>query len=155
MLERAARHDRWLVALSFACIWLIWGSTFLAIRYAIVDIPPLLMCGLRLVLAAGLLLGYAIATGARWPRGVEWRNAALVGVLLPGIGNASVTTRLIEGDFPNYQQLIPSGYPNRLTVAREALMDALDRVQIVGNTIEHRVPAARHQPRGLHDPVRG
>ena len=42
------------------------------------------------------------------------------------------TARLIEGDFPNYEQLIPSGYPNRLTVAREALLDALDRVQIVG-----------------------
>jgi DNA polymerase-3 subunit beta len=45
---------------------------------------------------------------------------------------AEVTARLIEGDFPNYEQLIPSGYPNRLTVARDALLDALDRVQIVG-----------------------
>jgi DNA polymerase-3 subunit beta len=45
---------------------------------------------------------------------------------------AEVTARLIEGDFPNYEQLIPSGYPNRLTVARETLLDALDRVQIVG-----------------------
>ena len=45
---------------------------------------------------------------------------------------AEVTARLIEGDFPNYEQLIPSGYPNRLTVGREALTDALDRVQIVG-----------------------
>ncbi len=45
---------------------------------------------------------------------------------------AEVTARLIEGDFPNYEQLIPSGYPNRLTVSREALMDSLDRVQIVG-----------------------
>jgi DNA polymerase-3 subunit beta len=45
---------------------------------------------------------------------------------------AEVTARLIEGEFPNYEQLIPSGYPNRLTVAREALLDALDRVQIVG-----------------------
>jgi len=45
---------------------------------------------------------------------------------------AEVTARLIEGEFPNYEQLIPSGYPNRLTVAREAFLDALDRVQIVG-----------------------
>ena len=45
---------------------------------------------------------------------------------------AEVTARLIEGDFPNYEQLIPSGYPNRLTVARESLLDSLDRVQIVG-----------------------
>jgi DNA polymerase-3 subunit beta len=47
---------------------------------------------------------------------------------------AEVTARLIEGDFPNYEQLIPSGYPNRLTVSREALLDALDRVQIVGQS---------------------
>src|SRR6476660_7252587 len=45
---------------------------------------------------------------------------------------AEVTARLIEGDFPNYEQLIPSGYPNRLIVARTALLEALDRVQIVG-----------------------
>lgn len=45
---------------------------------------------------------------------------------------AEVTARLIEGEFPNYEQLIPSGYPNRLVVARDALLEALDRVQIVG-----------------------
>jgi DNA polymerase-3 subunit beta len=45
---------------------------------------------------------------------------------------AEVTARLIEGEFPNYEQLIPAGYPNRLTVPREAFDDALERVQIVG-----------------------
>jgi DNA polymerase III subunit beta len=45
---------------------------------------------------------------------------------------AEVTARLIEGDFPNYEQLIPSGYPNRLIVHRSSLIEALDRVQIVG-----------------------
>ncbi len=45
-----------------------------------------------------------------------------------------VTTRLIEGDFPNYQQLIPSGYPNRLTVARDALQAAVNRVRLVGQS---------------------
>jgi len=69
--DRDVRRERLLVALSFACIWFIWGSTFLAIRYAIADIPPLLMCGLRLLLAGVLLLAVAAATGARWPRGAE------------------------------------------------------------------------------------
>src|SRR5207237_8084576 len=45
-----------------------------------------------------------------------------------------VTTRLIEGEFPNYQQLIPSGYPNRLTVARDALQAAVNRVRLVGQS---------------------
>jgi DNA polymerase III subunit beta len=48
------------------------------------------------------------------------------------VGTTDVTTRLIEGDFPNYQQLIPSGYPNRLTVSRDVLGDAVKRVRLVG-----------------------
>jgi DNA polymerase III subunit beta len=50
---------------------------------------------------------------------------------------AEVTARLIEGEFPNYEQLIPSGYPNRLTIARDVFLDALDRVQIVGQNREN------------------
>jgi DNA polymerase III subunit beta len=47
-------------------------------------------------------------------------------------GKARVSTRLIEGQFPNYQQLIPTGYPNRLTVAREAFIEAVKRVRLIG-----------------------
>ena len=42
-----------------------------------------------------------------------------------------VTTRLIEGEFPNYRQLIPSSYPNKLTVGREPLLDAVPRVKLM------------------------
>jgi DNA polymerase III subunit beta len=45
---------------------------------------------------------------------------------------AEVTARLIEGEFPNYEQLIPSGYPNRLIVAKDGFRDAVERVMIVG-----------------------
>jgi DNA polymerase-3 subunit beta len=47
------------------------------------------------------------------------------------VGNARLTTRLIEGDFPNYRQLIPSSYPNRLVVGKEALLDAVGRVKLL------------------------
>lgn len=47
------------------------------------------------------------------------------------VGTTRLTTRLIEGDFPNYRQLIPSSYPNRLTVGREALLDAVKRVKLL------------------------
>jgi DNA polymerase-3 subunit beta len=47
-------------------------------------------------------------------------------------GKARVSTRLIEGQFPNYQQLIPSGYPNRLVVPREGLIEAVKRVRLIG-----------------------
>jgi DNA polymerase-3 subunit beta len=48
-----------------------------------------------------------------------------------GLRGVSLTTRLIEGEFPNYRQLIPSSYPNRLIVAREALLDAVRRVKLL------------------------
>jgi DNA polymerase-3 subunit beta len=47
------------------------------------------------------------------------------------VGDATLTTRLIEGEFPNYRQLIPSTYPNRVTVAREALLDGIRRVKLL------------------------
>ena len=51
---------------------------------------------------------------------------------------ARLVTRLIEGEFPNYRQLIPSGYPNRLTVGREALLvRAWHEVTLAG---DHQLP---------------
>jgi DNA polymerase-3 subunit beta len=47
------------------------------------------------------------------------------------VGTAQLSTRLIEGEFPNYRQLIPQHYPNRLTVDREALLDAIGRVKLL------------------------
>ena len=47
------------------------------------------------------------------------------------LGNVRLTTRLIEGEFPNYRQLIPSSYPNRLVVGKEPLLDAVRRVKLL------------------------
>ncbi len=47
------------------------------------------------------------------------------------VGGTRLTTRLIEGEFPNYRQLIPPSHPNTLTVAREALLEAIRRVKIL------------------------
>ena len=47
------------------------------------------------------------------------------------VGGARLSTRLIEGEFPNYRQLIPQQYPNRLTVGRESLLDAVRRVKLL------------------------
>ena len=46
-------------------------------------------------------------------------------------GRVALTTRLIEGEFPNYRQLIPASYPNKLTVGREPLLDAVRRVKLL------------------------
>ncbi|MFN2608305.1 MAG: DNA polymerase III subunit beta [Acidimicrobiales bacterium] len=47
------------------------------------------------------------------------------------VGGVRLTTRLIEGEFPNYRQLVPSSYPNRLVVGREPLLDAVRRVKLL------------------------
>jgi DNA polymerase-3 subunit beta len=47
------------------------------------------------------------------------------------VGTTRVTTRLIEGEFPNYRGLIPASYPNRLVVGREPLLDAVRRVRLL------------------------
>ena len=55
-------------------------------------------------------------------------------------GAVQVTTRLIEGEFPNYRQLIPSSYPNQLTIGREPLLEAVRRCEVNGerhNTTEN------------------
>ena len=47
------------------------------------------------------------------------------------LGGVHVTTRLLDGKFPDYRQLIPAGYPNRLQVGKESLLDALRRVRLL------------------------
>ncbi len=56
------------------------------------------------------------------------------------LATTEVSARLIEGDFPNYQQLIPSGYPNKLTVDRDALVAAVERVSLVGGSNRDSAP---------------
>jgi drug/metabolite transporter (DMT)-like permease len=69
------------IAFGFLAVYLLWGSTYLAVRLAIETVPPFLMMAVR-CLAAGVLLSLlAWAGGARWPRAAEWRGAALVGLL--------------------------------------------------------------------------
>ena len=79
------------IALALAAVYLVWGSTYLGIRFALEGgWPPLLMAGLRF-LASGLVL-YAFLRwrGVPAPTARQWRNAAFVGVLLVGMGNGLV-----------------------------------------------------------------
>jgi drug/metabolite transporter (DMT)-like permease len=69
-----------------AATWLIWGSTYLAIKWALVSLPPFFQMGSRFV-TAGLLLGaWALWRGARWPSVAQWFSATVLGALLLGGG---------------------------------------------------------------------
>lgn len=77
------------ITLAFAAVYLLWGSTYLFIKYAVASIPPLGMAGVRFLLAGAILYVYARARGQRPPRDVHWRSAALVGTMLM-VSNAAV-----------------------------------------------------------------
>lgn len=81
-----AAPGRGLVAACLAATWLIWGSTYLAIKWALVSFPPFLQMGSRFV-AAGLLLGaWAWWRGAGWPNRAQWFSAVVLGALMLGGG---------------------------------------------------------------------
>ena len=68
--------------LAFAAIYLIWGSTYLAIRFAVESIPPLLMMGVRHLVAGSLLYAWVRLRGTPAPRLGQWISAAIAGALL-------------------------------------------------------------------------
>jgi len=92
-LRVPVRHES-LSPLVLACLaatWFVWGSTYLAIRFAIAGLPPFLMMSSRFLLAGGLLIAYTRVRGAPWPTAREWRNAAIVGALMLGCGMGGVS----------------------------------------------------------------
>jgi drug/metabolite transporter (DMT)-like permease len=75
-----------LILACLAATWLVWGSTYLAIKFALVSLPPFLQMGSRF-LVAGLILGAWMRwRGAAWPNAQQWRHAAVVGALMLGGG---------------------------------------------------------------------
>jgi drug/metabolite transporter (DMT)-like permease len=75
-----------LIVACLAATWLIWGSTYLAIKWALVSFPPFFQMGSRFCVA-GLLLGaWAAWRGARWPSKSEWWSAFVLGALMLGGG---------------------------------------------------------------------
>ena len=78
------------VFLALASVYLIWGSTYLGIRIALEGYPPFLMGGLRFVAAGGLLYGFLRWRGHAPPTRAQWRNAAVLGLLLVMLGNGLV-----------------------------------------------------------------
>jgi len=78
------------VIAAFAAVYVVWGSTYLAIRYAVQTMPPLLMAGARFSVSGAMLYGWARVRGAPRPTAAEWRVAALTGVLMLCLGNGSV-----------------------------------------------------------------
>src|SRR5437879_13473870 len=83
------RLNRAAVILAFLSIYLIWGSTYLAIRYAVETIPPLYTAGLRHLTAGAILLLWCILKGLR-PTAAQIRASMVIGALFFMIGHGSL-----------------------------------------------------------------
>src|SRR5450755_3201089 len=83
------RADAIKVALAFAAIYVVWGSTYLAIRYAVETIPPLVTAGIRHSIAGAVMLAWAWARGFR-PTRANWISGAVVGALFFLIGHGTL-----------------------------------------------------------------
>jgi drug/metabolite transporter (DMT)-like permease len=83
------RNDSIKVALAFLAIYIVWGSTYLAIRYAVETIPPLVTAGIRHTIAGSILLVWAMARGYR-PRREHWVAGAIVGALFFLVGHGTL-----------------------------------------------------------------
>ncbi|MCA1726584.1 MAG: EamA family transporter [Actinobacteria bacterium] len=120
--------------LALATVYVIWGSTYLAIRLAVEDLPPFLMAGTRFLIAGGLLFAFAIRRGQAaadrvgWP---QWRAAAIVGGLLLLGGNGGVVfaerrvtsgvAALIVGTVPIWMALFAARRDDERVRVRAAL----------------------------------
>jgi drug/metabolite transporter (DMT)-like permease len=78
----SARPAAWKLLLAFAIIYLVWGSTYLAIRIGVREIPPFLMAGLRFTFAGLVMWGWMRMTGTPSPTPREWRDASVLGTLM-------------------------------------------------------------------------
>jgi drug/metabolite transporter (DMT)-like permease len=94
------KASRTQIIAAFASIYLVWGSTYLAIRYAIETIPPFTMGGIRFLISGALLYIWARYRGAPRPTRLHWRNAVIAGGFLLLGGNGAVVWA---------EQFVPSG----------------------------------------------
>ena len=79
-----------LLVAAFAAVYVIWGSTYLAIRVGVETLPPFLMAATRFLVAGSVLYIWARARGTSAPRGSDWRAGLITGALLLLVGNGLV-----------------------------------------------------------------
>src|SRR5258705_9569980 len=81
-MEANTPRPTWKALLAFAIIYFVWGSTYLAIRVGVREVPPFLLAAMRFLIAGLLLYGWMIARGERSPTGRQWTSASLLAILI-------------------------------------------------------------------------
>src|SRR5256886_4432198 len=81
-MDARTHPPTWKTLLAFAIIYFVWGSTFLAIRVGVREVPPFLLAAMRFLVAGLVLYGWMIAQGERSPSKRQWMSASLLAVLI-------------------------------------------------------------------------
>jgi drug/metabolite transporter (DMT)-like permease len=115
--ESASRAQ---LAAAFAAVYIIWGSTYLAIRIGVTEIPPFFMASARYLVTGAILYPLACARSAERPTRQQWAAALLLGALLPAAGNGFLTWA---------EQTVPSGIAALLVTTVSLWMVLLEWVR--------------------------
>ena len=105
------------VLAAFAAVYVVWGSTYLAIRYAVETIPPFIMVGTRFIVSGVLLYAWGRLRGNERPTAAQWRDGTVVGILMLCLGNGAVSWA---------EQRVPSGLAALLVAVVPLWMVLLD-----------------------------
>jgi drug/metabolite transporter (DMT)-like permease len=81
-MDTTADNPKWLTLLAFAIIYFVWGSTFLAIRIGVHEVPPFLLAAMRFAAAGVVLYGWMLIKGERNPTLRQWLSASLLALLI-------------------------------------------------------------------------
>ena len=81
-METSSARPAWKTLLAFAIIYLVWGSTFLAIRVGVHEVPPFLLAAMRFLVAGLVLFGWTITRGVRLPNPRQWLSVSLIALLI-------------------------------------------------------------------------
>jgi drug/metabolite transporter (DMT)-like permease len=81
-MEAAPQRLTWKVLLAFAAIYLVWGSTYLAIRIGVREVPPFLLAAIRFIIAGAVLFAWSSARGERLPTLRQWKSVLIIALLI-------------------------------------------------------------------------
>jgi drug/metabolite transporter (DMT)-like permease len=126
----AAAPAVWLIWTCLGIVYVVWGSTYLAIRVMVETVPPLLGAGTRFVVAGGLLLGVLALRGTRLPTRRELVGALIIGTLLTG---ANAVVSVAETDVPSgLAALLIASVPLLVILMRRGFGENVSRASVAG-----------------------
>ena len=128
-----AHRPTWKTLLAFAIIYLVWGSTYLAISIGVREVPPFLLAAIRFSIAGLLLFLWALARGERSPTARQWKSISLIAILIFVIDYGLLFWA---------EQRVPSGMAAVVTAIIPALMTISEIVLLKTQKLTIRLAAS-------------